>query len=180
MTPTVSKMTLHMKAYNAIRSVFVRLPCSWFEVLVYVFWMCHKLEFLLPNEIGDVLLLFPCVEPRVSLCLVVCRCEEFTRGEKRRDFFSHINTVITMFLSKICHQSSDCSYVEFLFTHVATKENHLCISEVLSVFLCLHVRFSSRAQQGVRLKQQSLFKCTGWFQCMSYDDTKEWTMITQE
>lgn len=70
--------------------------------------MCHKLEFLLPIESGAVLLFFPRVESSVNLCLVVCHCEEFTKdggggGEETfflSFFFIHINTVITMLLSK--------------------------------------------------------------------------------
>lgn len=122
--------------------------------------MCHKLGFLLPNEIGDVLLLFPCVEPRVNLCLVMCR-EEFTRGEETFSFFTYKYSNYNA-LAKICHQSSDCSHVELLFTHVARKEHHLCISEVLRSVRFFYVYIiSSQAQQGVCFKQQSLFKCMG-------------------
>lgn len=101
--------------------------------------MCHKPVFLLSNEIDDVLLLFPCVEPRVNLCLVVCH-EEFTRGKREETllllgfffFFTYKYSNYNAFV-QICQQSSDCSHVELLFTHLATKEHHLCI--IICVFL---------------------------------------------
>lgn len=67
---------------------------------------------------------------------------------KREDFFLTYKYNNYNYFVLISHLSSDCSHVELLFTHVATKEHHLCI------VLCICVS----AKKSVRI-----FTCTCMF-----------------
>lgn len=88
---------------------------------------------MLPNESGDVLLLFPCVEPRVNLCLVVWG--EGTLFFFFFSFFLHINTVITMLLSKFFPLI--VLMLNYYLHILPTRQHCLCVCVCFSFFKLL-------------------------------------------